>query len=837
MRILHVPHAYHPAIGGAELVTKWLSEGLAARGHDVTVLVADLALADGFDDVSVGPSGAPAVEELAGVRVVRAPVHATPDSAVARAARFRAAVGELLGSQPFDIVLATPHLLPNVVAAIDESVAAGVPVAHMPLMHETDAAWPVATMLRAAASVTGLIAVTEHEERRLVDRYGAAPERVFRCGLAVPESPPGESASRLGGALYLGRIAPNKGLDLLAETAGHIGDVPITAAGTVSDEALAERLRTAGVEVLGAIDEDRKDQLLRTTACVVLPSSVESFGLAVLDAWWRETPVVAVRSPAVASVVGDDGVLVAPEPAALANAIERVATDSELAARLGERGRRRVQATHRLDDMVSCIESAYAAIGQLAPPPAPDTPIARTEIPDRPTRLLLDPAGTRWPDDDAFEDWVEQADSRGLPRYAQAAYWSRPDIRAGFPATSTRALDLVSWLEQVGVAPHAPPGPIKRLLRRVGRNDDVIAAPRSPLVSAPGVNVFGYLSAATGLGAIARDTVAALGDAAVPLAGIDVSDRIMAAQPFSVDVAPGAPHDTTIYHLNGPELLGYAQDSLACRHTAGWNIGFWAWETPVLPATWREATTFLDEIWVSSEFVRAAVAGLTDRPIHVMGHPVSPPIDLMAPEPSGRPFRVVFIADALSRLERKNPHLAIDAFREAFPSGDGVELVLKISHLAPDIELDLQRRAGGAPVRIIDAHLSEIEKWQLLAGSDAYLSLHASEGFGLPLLEAMAAGVPVVATGFGGNMDFMDDTNSLLVPYTETPATGGVYSGAGNWAAPDVGAAATLLRRLRDEPVLAVELGAAGRTTAERFSLEHYRQRLIERLAAVGAAG
>jgi glycosyltransferase involved in cell wall biosynthesis len=50
--------------------------------------------------------------------------------------------------------------------------------------------------------------------------------------------------------------------------------------------------------------------------------------------------------------------------------------------------------------------------------------------------------------------------------------------------------------------------------------------------------------------------------------------------------------------------------------------------------------------------------------------------------------------------------------------------------------------------------------------SDAYVSAHHAEGWGLGLSEAMAFGKPVLATGWSGNMDFMDQENSFPVPYS-----------------------------------------------------------------------
>ena len=66
---------------------------------------------------------------------------------------------------------------------------------------------------------------------------------------------------------------------------------------------------------------------------------------------------------------------------------------------------------------------------------------------------------------------------------------------------------------------------------------------------------------------------------------------------------------------------------------------------------------------------------------------------------------------------------------------------------------------------------------RLIARSDCYVSLHRAEGFGYTMAEAMLAGKPVIATGYSGNLEFMNDDNSFLVAAgrSEVPATWDPY--------------------------------------------------------------
>ncbi|MEI7631404.1 MAG: hypothetical protein WCJ73_09760 [Actinomycetes bacterium] len=95
--------------------------------------------------------------------------------------------------------------------------------------------------------------------------------------------------------------------------------------------------------------------------------------------------------------------------------------------------------------------------------------------------------------------------------------------------------------------------------------------------------------------------------------------------------------------------------------------------------------------------------------------------------------------------------------------------------------------------------------------------MHRSEGFGLVPAEAMMLGRPVIATGWSGNMDYMDRDNAALVGYRLVPAHDDrlVYRSA-SWAEPDLGDAVTHLRFLADNEAARRGLGERARLSAER---------------------
>ncbi len=180
-------------------------------------------------------------------------------------------------------------------------------------------------------------------------------------------------------------------------------------------------------------------------------------------------------------------------------------------------------------------------------------------------------------------------------------------------------------------------------------------------------------------------------------------------------------------------------------------------------------------------------------------------------------FLFLSILDFHSVSERKNPLGLIRAFKEAFAVHEGAHLVVKTARGRFDRKSyeAICAAARGHNILVIDEVLPRGEVNALYSIADAYVSVHRSEGFGLTLLEAMSAGLPVIATGYGGNTDFMNATNSLLVDYelVELASDFKPYKRGWRWAEPDLAQAAALMRRLYEDREGAKGLGEAARAS------------------------
>ncbi|MEO6323531.1 MAG: glycosyltransferase family 4 protein [Thermoanaerobaculia bacterium] len=446
------------------------------------------------------------------------------------------------------------------------------------------------------------------------------------------------------------------------------------------------------------------------------------------------------------------------------------------------------------------------------------------------------------------------ADGTPISDAARAAYRQSPQRQAACGANPFAHPELFKGLRD---APKRPPlaaragvasyrffsraRPLVLLLPKGARTAirEVLLGRREPRIAAAsasgaGVNLVGYLSRSSGVGESARGFQRACAAAGIPLQSIDID----------------APHETaaghgiSIFHVNADQIAVERERLRRAPGASADDIGVWHWELPELPAHLAAAAAPLREIWAPSAYIQDAIGRAVSVPVVHMPHGVSigelvscTPQELGVP--SGR-FTFLCLFDLASVVDRKNPLGAVEAFRRAFDASSTASLLVKAGgaegHAAEYAELERQLR-GIPNVHLTSRMLPRAQLNGLLASSDALVSLHRSEGFGLVLAEAMALGKPVVATGWSGNMDFMNAENSCPVNYELVPLerSYGNYAAGSRWAEPDVAHAASLMRRVVEEAEFRKRVGAlAAETIHSRFSPEAAGLRYFRRLSLLG---
>ena len=352
-----------------------------------------------------------------------------------------------------------------------------------------------------------------------------------------------------------------------------------------------------------------------------------------------------------------------------------------------------------------------------------------------------------------------------------------------------------------------------------------------------GVNLIAYIRAEMGLGTAARGVAHALESAHVPFNVLNFehsNPSLHRDESWKHKEVKFSSYDFTLLAINPDNAFNartrVQQKFVKDRHT----IGYWFWELPEIPDQWQSSFSLVDEVWAASRFTQDSIA--RKSPVPVFRVPV--PICLGRTDqftrqrfslPEDR-FLFLSISDSHSHLERKNPLGIIRAFKEAFPSDNmGVGLIVKLGNVnTPDadqeaLEVIHREIEGRRNIYLLEWDMTRAEIDSLLAISDCFVSLHRSEGFGLGPAEAMSLGKPVILTNWSGNVDYMTPTNSIGIDYALVPVgkQRGPYEAHQLWADPDLGQAASAMKRLVDDPEFARKLGLRGQETIkQKFSAE-----------------
>jgi glycosyltransferase involved in cell wall biosynthesis len=230
-----------------------------------------------------------------------------------------------------------------------------------------------AVMARVLRSAERVIALNEAQVLTLTGRYGVRRDRIRVIPNGVPitvdEGSPAPEHDEAGPLrlLFVGRLSPQKNLSRLLAAMSLVSEpveLDIVGDGTerrsVEDEVARRQL--TNVRLLGARHDEALMDCYRRAQALVLTSDHEGMPLVLLEAMAAGLPVVATDVPGVGETLERAGLLVSPDPAAVAEAIDRLARDPELRAKLSRLGRERAAAC-AWPATVEAVERVYAELG------------------------------------------------------------------------------------------------------------------------------------------------------------------------------------------------------------------------------------------------------------------------------------------------------------------------------------------------------------------------------------------------------------------------------------------------------------------------------------------
>jgi GT2 family glycosyltransferase len=287
----------------------------------------------------------------------------------------------------------------------------------------------------------------------------------------------------------------------------------------------------------------------------------------------------------------------------------------------------------------------------------------------------------------------------------------------------------------------------------------------------------------------------------------------------------------------------YGQGDSFRTNYRSYKIGYTMLEVDGLPREWVRRANKMDEVWTPSVFNADTFrASGVERPVHVMPLGVNPAY--FNTDIKGYPVPGVFtFLSAFEWGERKAPEVLLRAFNDEFRAGEQAVLVCKVYNQDPSVNVPRQvgrlglKEGGGRVVFSINEVVPMHQLGALYRSADCFVLASRGEGWGLPILEAMACGLPVIATAWSAQTDFIHEGIAYpldiegLVP---AEAKCSYYEGF-NWAEPSYEHLRALMRRVYENREEARLKGArASAEVLSRWTWRHSAERIIRRLREVG---
>lgn len=330
--------------------------------------------------------------------------------------------------------------------------------------------------------------------------------------------------------------------------------------------------------------------------------------------------------------------------------------------------------------------------------------------------------------------------------------------------------------------------------------------------------------------------------AALISAGVGVTGQLLAYSKERSDygtlgpIIHGALENHSPYRI---KIMHTTPDEIARLSEPGkYQIAHFFWETDRLPDVFVKGLNAVDEVWTGSQANYDAMvrSGVT-KPIFIFPQPIETvrewPAKYELPDFNGYLFYSIF-----EWTDRKNPEALIDAFYSEFSARDNVGLLIKTyfrnftlnnKRMIRDKVLQIKERFG-KQLPPIFLYLDLMDRQQIMrlhVTGDCYVTPHRGEGWGVPIVEALLDGKPVITTAYGGVNEYLTPgVDAMLLDYNLVPLrgmshSGMFYSSDQKWADINPEQLQNAMRFAFEKPEAAKVLGNAGRAFVEaNFNLE-----------------
>jgi glycosyltransferase involved in cell wall biosynthesis len=293
--------------------------------------------------------------------------------------------------------------------------------------------------------------------------------------------------------------------------------------------------------------------------------------------------------------------------------------------------------------------------------------------------------------------------------------------------------------------------------------------------------------------------------------------------------------------LDAPQVV-YAPGDRFSKNSGSYRVGFTMLEVDRLPGDWASQANQMDEVWTPSAWgVEVFRASGVTRPVYPIPLGVDPGRFHPGPPRQHLRDRTVFLS-VFEWSIRKGWDVLLRAYRAAFQPGDPVLLVLKIDCRTPEPN-PLRQLAEllpepSPPVALIyNQALDAAQMAELYQGADCFVLPTRGEGWGMPILEAMACGLPAISTDWSAPCSFVTAENGYPLPVRALVAANqhSRYTRGAQWAEPDLDMLVELLRQVAADPAGRRARGARAAADAQQWTWERSLDAILARLRESGA--